>query len=114
MKIRGGRGIGGSIDAVAKTVLTERSREIEGILVSAQKRCRNCLRLRRLGSECGVRPGSDPAPRLSRGSVRRRRLRRLALDVVEVQYRVEQHVELAEVLPPVARIPGEQDHPPLS
>jgi len=51
---------------------------------------------------------------LPRRRVRRRWLWRLGLDVVEVQHRVEQHVELAEVLPPVARIPGEHNHPPLS
>src|SRR5438552_1106176 len=43
--------------------------------------------------------------RLSAGSCR---------EIVVVQHHVEQHVELAEVLPPVTRIPREQDDAALA
>src|ERR1041385_5693845 len=44
----------------------------------------------------------------------RRLLRRVVLEIVEVQQGVEQHVELAEVLPPIARVAGKQDDASLS
>ena len=52
-----------------------------------------------------------------KGLLRRRRPRGLGglgLDVVEVQHGVEQQVELAEVLPPVARVAREHDDAPLA
>src|SRR5215217_3181992 len=52
---------------------------------------------------------SDPVAGLSCGRGGSGRLLRLRLDVVEVQNGVEQQVELAEVLPAIARVPGEQD-----
>src|SRR5439155_2569655 len=44
----------------------------------------------------------------------RRRARRVGFDVVVVQHGVEQQVELAEILPPVTRIPRKQTHAALA
>src|SRR5450432_723443 len=44
----------------------------------------------------------------------RHRHRRRLREMVEVQNRVRQHIELAQVLPPVARVGRKQHHPALS